>query len=154
MWDGIRLGLELSKHEKCKGRNTYVLVLSDGEPNSHPPKGELATAIDYVTSNPLTASMSMFGYGYSLDTNLLLALSELGGGCFGYIPDCSMIGTVFVNFLSSALSSFSAKLQAKVQVSSNELEYINACEKNVANLGPIQYGVTRNCLLKFKEPPK
>lgn len=43
LWDGIRLGLEQTKDQKCKGKNTYVVVLSDGEPNQHPPKGELAT---------------------------------------------------------------------------------------------------------------
>ncbi len=60
--------------------------------------------------------MSMFGYGYSLNTKLLSGLTEIGGGCFGYIPDCSMIGTIFVNFLSSALSSFSPKLQLRAKV--------------------------------------
>ena len=59
--------------------------------------------------------MSMFGYGYNLDTQLLSQLSELGGGCFGYIPDCSMVGTIFVNFLSTVLSTFctSITLEAK-----------------------------------------
>ena len=66
--------------------------------------------------------MSMFGYGYSLDTELLSALTELGGGCFGYIPDCSMIGTIFVNFLSSALASYSPKLQTKVTLKNSELK--------------------------------
>lgn len=129
-------------------------MLSDGEPNQHPPNGELAAAIDYVSSKPLTASMSMFGYGYSLDTALLSALSELGGGCFGYIPDCSMIGTIFVNFLSSALSSFSPKLQAKIHLSKHELRSFNSTTSNFANLGPIQYGVTRNCLLTFQGVPE
>lgn len=30
LWDGIRLGLDLSKNEKCKEKNTFVLVFSDG----------------------------------------------------------------------------------------------------------------------------
>jgi hypothetical protein len=47
---------------------------------------------------------------------LLSALTELGGGCFGYIPDCSMIGTIFINFLSSALGAYSPKLQASIDV--------------------------------------
>jgi hypothetical protein len=56
----------------------------------------------------------MFGYGYHLNTKLLADLTEVGGGCFGYIPDCSMIGTIFINFLSYALASFTAKLYAKI----------------------------------------
>lgn len=54
--------------------------------------------------------MSMFGYGYNLDTKLLSGLTSLGGGCYGYIPDCSMVGTIFVNFLSTVLSTFSTSM--------------------------------------------
>jgi hypothetical protein len=50
----------------------------------------------------------MFGYGYNLNTKLLSAITELGGGCYGYIPDCSMVGTIFVNFLSHSLASYSS----------------------------------------------
>lgn len=99
-----------------------MVVLSDGEPNQHPPNGELAAATEYIKQHPMNASMSMFGYGYSLDTELLSALTELGGGCFGYIPDCSMIGTIFVNFLSAALASFSPKLQASLKLKNCELK--------------------------------
>lgn len=88
----------------------------------------------------------MFGYGYSLNTKLLASLSELGGGCFGYIPDCSMIGTIFVNFLSAALSSYSAKLQISV---ANLKGNTNISEKKTVSLGPIQYGSTRNFLIEF-----
>ena len=54
--------------------------------------------------------MSMFGYGYNLDTNLLSSLTELGGGCYGYIPDCSFVGTIFVNFISLVLSTCTPRL--------------------------------------------
>lgn len=97
--------------------------------------------------------MSMFGYGYNLDTNLLAALTELGGGCFGYIPDCSMIGTIFVNFLSAALASYSPKLQAKIELKHGHLKDFSGSNKNYVNLGSIQYGVTRNCLIRFKGKP-
>jgi len=98
--------------------------------------------------------MSMFGYGYSLDTKLLSGLAELGGGCFGYIPDCSMIGTIFVNFLSSALSSYSAKLQASIKIANGEVKDFNGQAGHLANLGSIQYGVTRNCVITFKGVPQ
>ena len=58
----------------------------------------------------------MFGYGYSLDTKLLTAITQLGGGCYGFIPDCSMVGTIFVNFLSHVLSSFTSLMTLEVNV--------------------------------------
>jgi Mg-chelatase subunit ChlD len=30
LWDGIKTGLDLSQHKKCKSRNTFLIVLSDG----------------------------------------------------------------------------------------------------------------------------
>ena len=33
LWDGIRLGLDLSHDAKCKDKNTFLVVLSDGEHN-------------------------------------------------------------------------------------------------------------------------
>lgn len=67
LWDGIKNGLEMSKAVSCE-MNTFVLVLSDGEPNSHPPGGELKTMTEYLKEFPLTCNLSMFGYGYNLNT--------------------------------------------------------------------------------------
>jgi hypothetical protein len=53
----------------------------------------------------------MFGYGYNLNTKLLSGITELGGGCYGYIPDCSMVGTIFVNFLSHSLAAYSSLME-------------------------------------------
>lgn len=39
LWGGMKLGLDLSMDNKCKDKNTFVVVLSDGEPNNHPPDG-------------------------------------------------------------------------------------------------------------------
>ena len=114
LWDGIKNGLDMSHDAICENRNTFVVVLSDGEPNVHPPEGNFGALEKYLQHNPLTCSLSMFGYGYSLDTKLLSSMSELGAGCYGYIPDCSMVGTVFVNFLSLALSTFSTLLRVEI----------------------------------------
>ena len=91
----------------------------------------------------------MFGYGYSLDTKLLSALTELGGGCYGYIPDCSMVGTIFVNFLSTVLSTYTSAVTVDVH-SSVKLKSLNGQEGRRAKLGPIQYGAKRNILLEFE----
>jgi hypothetical protein len=93
----------------------------------------------------------MFGYGYSLNTRLLAGLSELGGGCYGYIPDCSMVGTIFVNFLSAALATFSPTMTVQVTSSSGKFSQLNDGDKSFVKLGPIQYGITRNVLIGFED---
>ena len=37
IWDGIKIGLELTKDERCYNKNTFVILLTDGEPNVNPP---------------------------------------------------------------------------------------------------------------------
>jgi hypothetical protein len=57
----------------------------------------------------------MFGYGYNLNTKLLTSITELGGGCYGFIPDCSMVGTIFVNFLAHSLASYNALMTIQIK---------------------------------------
>ena len=93
----------------------------------------------------------MFGYGYSLNTNLLSGITALGGGCYGYIPDCSMVGTIFVNFLSHALASFTSLMSVEVKTLSGKMKSLNGSPNNQALLGSAQYGFTRNCLFAFDD---
>lgn len=69
--------------------------------------------------------MSMFGYGYNLDTKLLSGLTQLGGGCYGYIPDCSMVGTVFVNFLSTVIASLTPEMTVEVKTKTGKMKALN-----------------------------
>ena len=39
-------------------------------------------------------SILTFGFGYSLDTMLLVDIAAKGHGCFSYIPDSGFVGTV------------------------------------------------------------
>ena len=46
-----------------------------------------------------------FGQYDRLNSELLFAMSELFGGMFGYIPDPTNIGTIFVNGISNILTT-------------------------------------------------
>lgn len=89
----------------------------------------------------------MFGYGYNLDTKLLSSITEIGAGCYGYIPDCSMVGTIFVNFLSMALSTYSTLMNIQVHTKKGKFLSLNGQHKSISHLGPVQYGQIRNILL-------
>ena len=60
-----------------------------------------------------TPNIHVFGYGYELDTKLLMEIASIGNGTYTYIPDCSMVGTAFVNFMAAGLACFSNKLEIK-----------------------------------------
>ena len=104
IYEGLRQAMEIANTDELAGRNIVGLLLTDGFPNINPPRGilyELQTRI--VMKNPWT--LHTFGFGYKLDSKLLADLALWGNGLFGFIPDATMVGTVFINFLASVLSS-------------------------------------------------
>ena len=102
-----------------------------------------------------TPNVHVFGYGYELNTPLLMDIAQLGHGTYTYIPDCSMVGTAFVNFMANSLSCISNKIQLRFQFAEgvDDVEVVGAgkLEDLLYNLGSIQYGQERNVILKFKE---
>jgi len=107
IWDGLNAALKEAKRARITNPNAniHIMLLTDGEPSMElsPPIGIVETFAAAYTNNNIT--LSTFGFGYSLDTSLLRKLSERGGGIYGYIPDCSMVGTVFINYCSNILST-------------------------------------------------
>ena len=55
-----------------------------------------------------------FGFGYNLNTDLLQQLAEVGGGAYSFIPDASLVGTVFVNAASNILVTQSHHAQLRL----------------------------------------
>lgn len=106
IWDALRVGLEVA------GRDPASLVLfTDGEPNVNPPRGIIPTLEGLLVEGRFGGTLHAFGFGYQLDSDLLHRIAELGGGVFGFIPDSSMVGTVFVNFASNALATCAMNLR-------------------------------------------
>ncbi len=109
IWDGLRVAFDeiakLPKEDVIK--NVQIYLLTDGEPTIHPPKPMSETMTTYMDRKlPKEAHpvINTFGYGYKLDSKMLYSIAEIGnGGAFGFIPDASMVGTVFINALSNSL---------------------------------------------------
>jgi uncharacterized protein YegL len=110
IWAGLQLAIGQAKTYAASrpNSNIHVILLTDGEPTRDylPPQGiqrSLQRALKKLEGTRIT--ISSFGFGYSLDSKLLEEISVEGGGTYGYIPDCSMVGTVFINYCASALST-------------------------------------------------
>ena len=107
------MSLELLKdyHKRNSNGNIFTVLLSDGEPNLNPPRGIVPTLKKFLDLEKIPyPNIHVFGYGYELDSSLLSEIAEIGYGTYSYIPDCSMVGTVFVNFMASALSAVTNRL--------------------------------------------
>jgi Mg-chelatase subunit ChlD len=108
--------------------NIHIVVLTDGEPDSSSSVlNEFTKAIAPLEEARAAGHhhgvcVSTFGFGYDMNSvrspqlqpppqpaaynfpqELLLHISVAGHGMFSYIPDASMIGTVFCNFIANAM---------------------------------------------------
>lgn len=118
IWDGLRAALDVVSNlseDAVREYNIQVFLLTDGVPNINPPRPITETLEMYLIKKCAGAGrrpkIHTFGYGYSLQSDVLYDLARVGGGCFGFIPDSSMVGTVFINSLSSSLVEVDPTLQ-------------------------------------------
>jgi hypothetical protein len=57
------------------------------------------------------------GFGYDLDSSLLSELASKGHGKYAFIPDSSLVGTVFVNAMSNLMSTGANEVKLLVEPS-------------------------------------
>ena len=157
IWDALRLGIETARKPICRDKNVVLLLLTDGEPNINPPRGlapTLKNTMDGLKTEAERFSIHAFGFGYKLDSILLNEISSIGRGTYAYIPDCTMVGTVFINFMASTLSTVipNAMLDVEgidVQKAIGNIRIQKRENGAIVPLGSIQYGQSRTVLLEF-----
>jgi hypothetical protein len=112
IWAGLRAGLDQAAAWGLAhpGANVHVILLTDGEPTPDylPLHGIPAALKKKLAALKTQVTLSCFGFGYNLDTKLLEAICVEGGGTYGYIPDCTMVGTIFINYCAAALTAVAA----------------------------------------------
>lgn len=71
--------------------NVNILLLTDGEPspNTIPPGGIENALRDLMAEQPSRATISAFGFGYQMNSELLLQIATTGHGAFAYIKRLS-----------------------------------------------------------------
>ncbi len=129
IWDGLRVALLNVEKVVDPDVNISVVLLTDGEPNQNPPRGIVPTLKSAIESRKMNQSFTIntFAYGYSLDSKLLVDISQCGSGSYGYIPDSSMVGTIFVNYLSNVLATC-----------------LSNCKLNFTSANPDVYVITKD----------
>jgi len=134
IWEGLKM---LNYYANMfPGRNVATVLLTDGLPTERPMRGEVESLKALPTRNE---TLSTFGFGYDLDSKLLADIAAVGGGSFGFIPDYSMVGTVFINWCATALATACCKRPTLL-------------EGSVESSGPIQYGQSRDFVLTMSRP--
>lgn len=157
LWDGLHAGLEVMRKREESGRLGSILLLTDGCPNIHPPRGHQAMLRRYLDANrDLCVPISMYGFGYNLDSSLLKDLALIGDGMYGFIPDAGLVGTVFVNALSNLLCTMAKNVVLSVEVDGYDFDTFGPYETQKSSwgitihLGTIQFGQSRDVVLRLQ----
>ncbi|AYV80477.1 MAG: putative von willebrand factor type A domain protein [Harvfovirus sp.] len=144
IWAGLSSALEIVSQqgrEQKSNNNLSVFMLTDGASNCGPPQGELAQLKKYIDENGLLSNVNTFGFGYGSNSKLLSEISLATNGLYSFIPDCGMVGTVFVNSIANFLVSCATNtvLHVKSKESSQNI-----------NIGPIIYGQSKDIFIPNK----
>ncbi len=103
IWDAFRVGIELIEKNKITN-NVKILLLTDGETVN--PENIIINIKTYLRIKPtINIDISTFGFGNDINSKLLYEISKYKNGLFGFMPDGTMLGTVFVNSISNLLSN-------------------------------------------------
>eukprot|EP01041_Mallomonas_annulata_P011877 gene11877-24887_t len=168
IWDGLQKGLNVLKDgagARVGMGNACVMLLTDGVPNKEPPKPYAEMLEDYRSNcgGKLPGTITTFGFGYQLNSPLLIQLAINGGGHYGFIPDSGMVGTAFVNALGNTLSTsvkdavltINAKNGAKFAgnpIGSFPCDGSSSSETIAIQLGDLQIGQSRDIVVKMNLP--
>ena len=144
IWSALQLMNKVSNKPEFTGRNIVAALLTDGEASAEtsPRRGEVETYRSLVRPE----SLSVFGFSYDINSKLLYQLASVSNCTFGFIPDFSMVGTVFINWMAAALSTASLSRTVTVRFADGS--------KSVYATGLIQYGQTRNLVYLSDSEPK
>jgi hypothetical protein len=107
IWGGLHHALKMA--DGFRDRNVVIILQTDGEsdPSYNPPRGIVAAFQAWRDSHPtcrLTVHTVGYGFGRALDMPLLQAIAAAGNGTVNYIPDGSMVGTVFIHMMANLMS--------------------------------------------------
>ena len=125
----------------------FLHLRSHTDTHTHNSKGELHNLRRYISKHPdFNFQINTFGFGYSLDSELLCNLAKEGHGSFTFIPNACVVGTVFVHSLSNAVATLAQKCKIVLQPLRDDVKL----ESNTIDLSPLQFGQTRSAMVRVK----
>jgi uncharacterized protein YegL len=153
LWDGLLKGMETIRLNPSNGQtNDAIFLLTDGQPNVHPPRSYSETLKNYLDTYKLNFTINTFGFGYSLDCKILKDLAIIGNGHYGFIPDGNFVGTIFINAMANLLTVIARDLELYLTFPDGNTPDLSDCPYQttqtswgyIIKLGSFRYGQYRN----------
>ena len=159
IYGAIEKAVEILDVRTDKTRNSAILMLTDGQPNISPARGEVETLKKLREKKNFTAPIYTFGFGYNLRRELLYDIAKYANGANGHIPDGGMIATVFCNFIATVMSTVVMNLQLHVLLGSSDYEVMGDYashsdgQNQVYDLGTVQRQQRRDIIVTTDGTP-
>mmetsp|Transcript_102794 Transcript_102794/g.209493 ORF Transcript_102794/g.209493 Transcript_102794/m.209493 type:complete len:706 (+) Transcript_102794:97-2214(+) len=161
IWNGLHTGLETLRTGTCSGRASlgHVMLLTDGQTRDR--EVTLPNLEAYRNSwERLPGTISTFGFGYNIDSELLCWLASAGEATYSFIPDPGFVGTVFINTMSNILVTMAREAHldlepeegAEILAVKGGLTSLSTGSGVRVNLGTLQYGQSRDVIIRMKIP--
>jgi len=144
IWAGLNLGL---KQFDESNRNKNVLFMTDGVPSEHllPPRGIIESLNKNMEKFKIKPSIYTFGFGYSLDTELLANIANIGNGTFSFIPDSGFVGTIMIHAIANIKSICATN--AIININTSDGTTIKKIYGGDTKINNINYGETRELIV-------
>lgn len=162
LWNGIFAAMEALRAPQPAAnralptgpRHRTLLLLTDGIPSdtNHIPQVKA-----YKEDHPdFRFQMNTFGFGYRLQSDLLLKLACEGNGTFSFVPDALILGTCFVNCSANALTTLAQTSKVHLTAKGGarllgpvlgDYPSTETSWGRVIDLGPLQYGQSRELVV-------
>ena len=123
--------------------------MTDGIPNVEPPRGHIRMLERYYEQHQFRCMISCYGFGYDLDSKLLMDISDISGGDgFCFIPDASLLGNVFIHGISNIVTT--AKSYPKLMIKLLKgAKFLNSETELTFNIDSLKYGKEKNMVLNL-----
>jgi Mg-chelatase subunit ChlD len=114
IWDGLSTALDVLR-EGGRGHVTAIVLLTDGQPNVVPPSGHVAMLQRYAETKKFMVPIHTFAFGYNADSSLLVEIAGETRGLYAFIPDATLVGTVFISTLACLFTTLSTNATLVVE---------------------------------------
>jgi Ca-activated chloride channel homolog len=115
IYDGLRTGYELVAAQHESGRQSRVVLLSDGEATAGITSRAKIVAMS-AGYNAIGHSLTTIGMGEQFDPVLMRELSESGGGAFYFLEEPAAVQEVFEEEVTTFLVPLARELRIDVDI--------------------------------------
>ena len=149
LWSGLHSSLDILNKTSPRIKNKGIILLTDGIPNVIPPRGHGYMLKKYFNENKFKCMISCYGFGHSLDSELLMELSNISfGDGYSFIPDASLLGSTFINGISNLLITAVYNPNMYIELSKGA-KFLNGETKMEINIDSLKYGLSKEIVIEI-----